>query len=433
MRLLGREISFSSPPRLFAKRDASSLTMDLKDPTSALMSMFLAGASSATGITVTPLKALGVACVFACIRVRADAISSLPINVHQVQVRQRRMATEHAMNRYLELKPNDEMTSVDMMWAVEANLCLHGKAFIEIVRDGDLDPVELYPIESNRMDVSRHEFSKKLVYRVTDTGKRLLSRNVCHFKSNTLNGVNSLNTTQTVRECIALALAMQDNAAKFFGNGSRPNGVLKHPGSLSAGAAERLKDQFEEQSGGKNLYRLLMLEEGAEYVATRSENKDSQFLESKDSQNLEICRVWGVPPHKVGIVGAAPRANVEQENISFATDVIRPECRKIEAELNVKCFSDEELDQGYRVFFDLDAMQRGDMASRMTAYGAGRQWGILTANDCRFRENLDALPGGDVLLQPINMADVTKVSEIQMANKQPAESEGGTGGKPNRA
>lgn len=430
MRLLGHDIQFSLAPS-FARR-SDSLSSDLKDPTEWLIRSISGMAQSATGITVTPLKALGVACVYGCVRVLADTISTLPLEVRQRKGRRRTVLTDHPLTRVLGKKPNGEMTSSDWRAAVQSNLSLNSAGYSEIIRSVAGRAVGAYPIEANRMDFYREPRSKQLRYHVYDTGQKLEPQDVLHLKGVTLNGLVGLNTTACVRECIALALAMQDNAAKFFGNGSRPNGVLKHPMSLSPDAQKRLKDQFEEQAGGKNLYRLLLLEEGLEYVATRSENRDSQFIESKDAQNLEICRVFGVPPHKVGIVGSQPRANIEEENIGFVTDVIRPICFKWEQELDTKMFTLNEQNDGICAYFDLDSLLRGNRKARYDTYAIGRQWGLLTANDCREEEDLDEVEGGDVLLQPTNMVDATKATEYLMKSKTaPSQSEGGTGGKPN--
>lgn len=429
MRLLGYDIQLGDSPAL-ARRNGS-VTSDITNPAEWLIRAVAGVAQSATGITVTPLKALGVACVFGCVRVLSDTLSTLPLEVHQRQGRRRRIATEHPLFHVLNKRPNEEMTSADWRWAISANMSLYGVGYSEVLRDSDDDVVGVYPIESNKIDFRRDPVSKKLRYYFTDKpGVRLIGRDMLHIKNNTFNGLTGVNTTIAVRECIALALAMQDNAAKFFGNGSRPNGVLKHPQLLSKPAQDRLKQQFEDEAGGQNLYRLMLLEEGLDYVATRSENKDSQFQEARDAQNLEICRVFGVPPHKVGIVGSQPRANVEEENIAFVMDVIRARCVKMEQEMDVKLFTEHEQEQGYCTYFDLDALMRGNAKMRFEAYGQGRQWGILSANDCRMKEQLDDVTGGDVLLQPINMIDAAVATEYQMLSaKKATQSQGGNGGK----
>jgi uncharacterized protein len=58
----------------------------------------------------------------------------------------------------------------------------------------------------------------------------------------------------------------------------------------------------------------------------------------------------------------------------------------------------------YYIQFNLEGLLRGDIKSRYDAYSVGRQWGWLSVNDIRKMESLNDIDGGDVYLQPLNMA-----------------------------
>lgn len=396
---------------------SNELVSDLKDPSAWLMQSLIGAAQNATGISVTPLRAMGVASVFACVRVLSDTVGTLPLNLMQKAGRSSRPAVGHRLYSVLHDMPNEEMTSTDVRSAMQANLSLRSNCYAEILRDLDGDAIGIYPVETSKVDVYRNATTKKLQYRFLESGSVLPAKDIVHIRSNTFNGLLGVDLLGSVRECIALAIALQDNAAKFFGNGSRPGGVLEHPASLSEAAQERLRNQIESQTGGKNLYRMLVLEEGLKYVAQRSENKDSQFDESRQAQDLNICRVFGVPPHKIGITSGQPRANVEQDNLSFISETIRPICIRWEQTLNAKLLSAEERDQGFYIEFDLDALAGSDLKSRFDSYAVARQWGWLSVNDIREREGLPPIDGGDVYLQPLNMADAKEASEILRLGK----------------
>lgn len=384
----------------------------------------LAGfAQSSTGITITPLRAMGVATVLGCWRITAETIASLPLEVRMMNANENRPAPEHRLYDRLRLRPNAEMSSMDARAAMQVNLSSTSTAYAEVLRDLDRDAIGFYPIETARMDQRRDPKTKKLYYRLIDTGARFELEDILHLKSNSFNGVTGINVTSAARECIALALALQDNAARFFGNGSRPSGVLEHPASLSAEAQKRLKEQIESSTGRDGAYNLLLLEEGLKFAKERSENTDSQFVESRDRQDLDICRVYGVPPHKLGIsVGARTGGSVEEDNLSFVSDRIRPLCEQYEQEYEWKLLTGDERDQGYRIRHDLDALLRGNRQARYASYAIGRQWTILTQNNCRIAEGLPPLPDGNVTLQPINMIDSTKATEYLMAQKKPDDS-----------
>ena len=48
-------------------------------------------------------------------------------------------------------------------------------------------------------------------------------------------------------------------------------------------------------------------------------NEDSQFLETRQMQTQEICRIFRVPPYKVADYGRATWNNVEQQQRRMST------------------------------------------------------------------------------------------------------------------
>lgn len=386
MKLFGFDITRQAPPQVEERQVHVSDEL--------MAQLFGPSAGSMTGVSVTADTALGAATVFACVRALATTLSSLPLGIVKVTGSGAGVAApEHQLNALLDVSPNPFMTPSDVIGAAEVWLALSGKAFIEVQRNMAGEPVGLYPIPNGRVFVNVDAEGAQVAYSVD--GAPIDRRNVVHFRGLTLDGLNAINTTQKVREAIGLALVLQENAAKFFGNGSRPSAVLEHPAKLSKEAQERLKAAFEEQASGRNAYRTLVLEEGMKANFTRSENRDSQFIESRDRQDLEICRVFGMPPHKVGIMSGQPRANVEQENLSFVVDTIRPICTSMERELSRVLLTTDELAQGYRVRFNMGELLRGDVKSRYEAYALGRTHGWFSVNDIRTLENLPPVEGGD--------------------------------------
>ena len=62
-----------------------------------------------------------------------------------------------------------------------------------------------------------------------------------------------------------------------------------------------------------------------------------------------------------------------------------------------------EMRRTHMVSFNLDGLLRGDIESRYRAYATGRQWGWLSANDVREREDMNRIENGDSYLEPLNM------------------------------
>lgn len=365
------------------------------------LSTILGGSTSAAGVAVNRDVALGVSTVFACVDVKARTIGSLPLMIYRrLPGNDREPAYDHPLYSLLHDAPNDEMTSSDFRRAMQANLELHQSAYALISRNGFREITGLVPVPACDVDLKRQ--GGQLQYHI---GSSVYDPSqVVHLRGTSFNGLLAPELMHTCRDAIGLAVALDRNAGYFFKNGSFPGGFLEHPARLSTEAATRLQDAFQEQTGGANSGKVKVLEEGLKYSAGRAPNTESQFDESRDRQSKEIARIFGVPGHKVGIVGNQPRANVEQENTSFVTDTIRPVAVTWEQALNQKLLSRDERAE-YYIEINLDGLLRGDVKTRYETYDIAIRNGILSPNECRKKENLNRRDGGDVFLQPMNMKD----------------------------
>ena len=57
----------------------------------------------------------------------------------------------------------------------------------------------------------------------------------------------------------------------------------------------------------------------------------------------------------------------------------------------------------FEIEFNMEGLVRGDLESRYRAYAIGRQWGFLSADDIRAKENMSGVDGGNTTYAPLNM------------------------------
>lgn len=358
----------------------------------------LSGLQSSSGMHVTPLRAMGVATVFACVNKLASTISTLPLSLYRRTPDGNKIpAHDHPLHDILHMSPNERMTSVDFRLAMEGHRALRGNAYAVINRNDRGEVISIMPVLPEDVQDSNG-------YTYQFSGETYDYTRVIHLNGITRDGIFGMDILRTVHDVLGLAIALDENASKFFRNGSRPGGVLEHPGRLSEAAYARLRKDMEGRHAGvENAYRMMILEEGLKFQNSRSDNTDSQFDESRARQDKAIARIFGVPPHKLALVDSMPRANVEQENLSWVVDTIRPICVAWEQQLNLKLLSKEERRTHY-IKFNLQGLLRGDMKTRYDSYALGRQWGWLSVNEIRRLEDLNDIgDDGDVYLQPLNM------------------------------
>lgn len=405
--------------RIFRARDEPAA---LKDSVSAATSVYFG--SSPSGKNVTPSTAIQLSTVYACVRVISETIASLPLNVFEATEHGSRKATEHPLYRLLHDEPNAEMTSFTLREVMLSHLLLWGNAYCQIIRTGRNQISALYPLLPDQMEVDRGSDGQLTYTYTTSEGRtvRLDPQEVLHIPGLGFDGIVGYSPIALEKSAIGLALASEEYGSKFFNNGARPSGVLKHPNTVKN--PEKVRASWNAAYGGSaNAGRTAILEEGMDYKPISLSNSDAQFLETRKFQVSEICRIYRVPPHMVGDLEHATFSNIEHQSISFAVHTIRPWLVRIEQAMNRALFSEKEKtgSHGGRHFyaqFNMDGLMRGDYKSRMEGYAIGRQNGWMSANDIRELENLNPIPaeeGGDAYLVNGNMI------AIQSAAKNAAE------------
>ncbi len=367
------------------------------------------GASSAAGIAVSPQLAMRASAVWGCVRIIAESMASLPLLLYKASPDgSRHRALGNPLYDILHRQPNAHQTAFEFIEQMTAIVLLYGDAVAEI-RAGPRWPVdELLPINPERLQIEQVR-SGALRYRILGMGQPdrvLLDDQVLHVRGLSFGGLTGLSVIEYARESIGLALATERYGARFFGNDSRPGGILKHPAKLSPEAAKRLKESWEAAHTGGNQHRVAVFEEGMEWQQVGIAPEDAQFLQTREFQVTDIARWFRVPLHMIQETSKSTSwgSGIEQLSLAFVQFTLLPWARRWEQAISRDLIL---APQTYFAEFKLDALARGDLQSRYTAYSIGRNWGWLSANDIRQLENMNPVEGGDAYLVPLNMRDAT--------------------------
>ncbi len=353
---------------------------------------------ASSGVSVTPETAVTCTAVWACVRVLSETVASLPLHVYRRMAKGKERAPEHTLYGILHDAPNPDMSSFTFREALMANALLWGNAYARIERARG-KVTALVPLMPDRVQPERDQ-AGKLRYRL-DGGDTFLSpANVLHVPGLGFDGAAGYPPIRAARQAVGLALAAQEFGARFFGNGSRPGGVIESPKQLDDTAVERLRAAWQALHGGPaNAHKVAVLEDGVTFKPIAVNPDEAQFLETRQFQVAEVCRVFRVPPHLIADLSRSTYSNIEHQSLEFVVHSVRPWLVRWEAELNRKLFAGTE----YFAEFLVDGLLRGDVRARYQAYAIGRQNGWLSANDIREMENLNPIEGGDEYLTPANL------------------------------
>lgn len=394
-------------------------------------SIFRFGRSN-SGQTVNEKTAMQMSAVYACVRIIAEAIAQIPLNVYRLTVDGgKEKDLRHPLYFLLHDEPNPEMTSFIFRETLMSHLLLWGNAYAQIIRNGKGEVVGIYPLMPDRMQVDRNEVGN-LVYTYAkyydEVGAKhafeqitLPAYQVLHIPGLGYDGLIGYSPIAMARNAIGMSMAAEDFGATFFANGATPGGVLEHPGIVKD--PERLRESWHAQFSGKNSHNIAVLEEGMTFKPMSIPPEEAQFLETRKFQIDEIARIFRVPPHMVGDLEKSSFSNIEQQSLEFVKYTVGPWVARWEQSLSQALLLPSEKTR-YTIKYNLDGLLRGDYESRMNGYAVGRQNGWLSANDIRELENMNRIPaeeGGDEYLINGNM---TKLKDAGLfANKGGNESE----------
>ncbi|MRR29812.1 phage portal protein, partial [bacterium] len=329
--------------------------------------------------------------VYACVRILAETIASLPLHTYRQTDKGKEKAVEHTLYRLLHSEPNPEMTSFVFRETLMSHLLLWGNAYAQIIRNGKGQVISLYPLLPDRMTVDRTKTSELIYQYQTDTGVVILqSHEVLHVPGLGFDGLIGYSPIAMAKNAIGMSLATEEYGAKLFANGANPGGVLEHPGVVKD--PKKVRDSWNAvYQGSGNAHRIAVLEEGMKFQAIGIPPEQAQFLETRKFQTEEICRIFRVPPHLVASLDRATFSNIEHQSISFIDNTIIPWVTRIEQSLQKALLSEADK-QTHFIKFCLNGRLRGDAASRAAFYQTMRQNGIMSANDIRELEEMNLIP-----------------------------------------
>lgn len=358
------------------------------------------GTGTSAGENVSSTNAPKVAAVYACVNLIADTIASLPFRVYR-ETEEGSVLAPGLIDDLARKAPNEYYNSFDFRKAMMTQLLLRGNAYILPMRRGtNLSGMELIDTDLVEIDTT----SGDLIYHVhlsSGVRLRLEPSQIIHLKAWTLDGINGVSPITYARETIGTNMAATKHLGSFYGRGATPKGILSIQGTIrDADRVRQIGQQFDARYSGDNgAGSTAILTEGAEYKPVAMSMRESQFLETLRFGVEEICRLYKVPPHKVGHMQNAGYSNsIEAQNAQFVTDCIRPLVEQIENEFSLKL-----LNGNRRFNLDMKALTRGDIMTQVQKNVSYWNIGAISANEIRKSEGLPPIPDGDTFNKPMHM------------------------------
>ena len=377
------------------------------------------GVGKLSGLNVSAYSMLGVASIFAAVRIRGETLSNIPFAVVERNGRERVESSDYWLADLLTNSPDGQITAVEFFHTMESHSCLTGCAYAHIERNVYGEPVRLVQVPSYDVSHWLDDYAQPdqhLEFNVR--GKRVSSRDLIIIPFGQVYPYwQTMRPQEILNTPIALAQALDREAYNLFKNGVSTAGVLQTDAKLTDNAYARLKEYLGQfRTGGKKEGALMILEEGLKYVSARMTNKDAEFVDLKKQAIRDAGAIFGVPSYQLGDGEKANYASQEEQNRNFLYSTMLFRARLFENELTNKLVSPEERRRGKCVRADLRGLMRGSMKDRAEYYAKLFQMGSITPNTIASLEDLPLVgPEGDKHYIQVNMQPIEAATRPQIS------------------
>lgn len=373
-----------------------------------------AARESAAGQTVNENTVMSLSAAWACTRLIAETIATIPGCVYERTNSGRRRADDHPLSHMLRIRPNAESTATTFWEAKTAAMLLRGNGFSERQMLGNRQ-VGIKFLSPNRL--SGHTgVDGTFRYMYTEKGRQreIAQNRVFHIPGFSLDGRWGLSAISYGAAVFGSALAASNAANSTFEKGLAPTVAFTLDRVVKKEQREDFRASMAAVSGAVNAGKSPVLEAGMDAKVIGIKPSDAQLLESRAFSVEEVCRWFRVDPSMVGHGGKDSNwgTGLEQKLIAFLTFTLRPWLTRIEQAVNTSLFSIVDQ-QRYYFEFSIEGLLRADSAGRAAFYSVMVNNGIFTRDEVRKLENMP-LKGGnaDVLTVQTAMAPLDSLGAV---------------------
>ncbi|WP_340376447.1 phage portal protein [Streptomyces sp. SS7] len=355
--------------------------------------------------SITNETALRHSAVWACLRLRANLVSTMPVDVYR---RVGGIQVEVPKPPVLVTPGGPRVGVIEWLYSSQIDLDRAGNCFGLITAvDGYGLParIELVPLCDVTVRV------RKGVLKYLIAGKEYDPAQVWHEKQYTLPGLPvGLSPVAYAAWSIGEYLSIQDFALDWFGNGTVPAAHLKNTGrTITPDFADETKRRFKASMANHDLF---VTGSDWEYNVIQAEAAGADWIEAKRFSIGDVARFFDTPGDLIDAAASGSSvtyANISQRNLQFLIMNLGPAVVRREAALT------SLTPQPRFVKLNTDALLRMDPQTRAAMVATQINSRVLAPSEARALEDR----------QPFTDDQLAEFDRL-FGTKNPAPSTGGT-------
>jgi HK97 family phage portal protein len=346
---------------------------------------------------------LAIATARRCIDAVSGDLAALPLSLVQERPADvDREAVEHPAYRLFKRSPDGgDSTPMRFRQAIAGHALGVGNGYAQVAWSANRRAVNLYLLDP--LHTSIVEDDGRLAYQAPGAARPLPRDEVIHLAGLGWDGVRGFSPVDLHPRAFGLTADAELHGGSFLTEGASAGGFLKQSQQLTDEAMQQLIDEFERRHrGAGKAGRWGLLPVGVDVTKMTVDPEAAQLLETRQFQVLEMCRIFGVPPHRVMDYSAMHYSTVEATNREYVQTVLLIWAKAFEEVLNLRLLTDEEQAAGFTFRHDFSALLRGDVAARTAQFDAMSKAGAISPNQWAIEEGFPPFKGGDVHRFPLN-------------------------------
>lgn len=354
-------------------------------------------------------QSMRLSAVYAATNMISNSVALLPIKII-TEEGGRKMEIKHPLSKVLNLKPNSKYNHFNFFKLLIESVILKGNGYAYIERDENLNVVALHYIDADFVTpVVQGDGSIK--YIVNGMSQAIDAINMIHIYQHLDTTYRGISTIKYADMTLQGVHAAETHSSNFFKSGAGLMGVLKSNAPMTNEQKRQCAESWRMSINNTQGGGVAILPQGLDFQAIAISPEDSQLLETRKYNVVEIARFFNISPVKLFDFTNASYSTLEQTTLSYLQDTILPFTQLLEDEFNLKLFKPSEVGK-ISIDFDYSAMVQTDKATEAEYYTKLLTNGVVTINDVRSKLGFEpsAEEGADQHWMQISYATIQNIA-----------------------
>jgi len=375
--------------------------------------------------SISPSKAITIETVYTCVRDKSETVGRLPLSLYDKEGGKVQKIDSGRLHKIFTVKPCDFMTMQGFTEYAVASYELYGAFYAYPSYNDRGSLMEIIPLRHQQNVTPAMDAFGNVYYNyTTNDGKPKLVFGINELiviNQFTLDGLTPTSPIQYNASFLNSTHDTEETWSTLQSDGITSQFALTTDKSVNDDAARRLKSDWKTFRGTTGVGNIPVLEDGMDIKSLQLSPKDSELLASREFSVNRICRIFRVPPERIGINSKSASSQTMLDIDEFyMRNGIEPILIKLENTFNL-LLSTLRVQKFVR--FNRKAFYNGSPHRMVEAVGSEIKMGLASVNEGRVDLGRDPVEGGDVFAIDTNNLTFGTWDQLPSVDEQRANQE----------